>query len=134
MTCDGCPDMGRCCRLFTLSALFPPEATRDDVRRHLRAGTRPRHPRAPLEPLPFEPVRPNVYYARRGAKEPEEVKWSVTCPLLTPEGRCSSYDERPRPCRDYEPGRDPMCAKFEGPWRGLLHAYAEGEERGGDGG
>lgn len=49
--------------------------------------------------LPFVPER----------RDPDGT-WVMSCPRLTPEGRCGDYENRPRLCRTFTPGNDWPCA------------------------
>jgi Fe-S-cluster containining protein len=126
--CESCADPGRCCQSFTISSiLFPFGTSRDVVRKHLRSGTRPRSPRVPAEPLPFEPTRPCTYYGEDPKGPPEEEAWIYSCPELK-DGRCSIYDERPLLCRNYQPGKDLLCAMYRGSWEGEVKPYEKERE------
>ena len=46
---------------------------------------------------------------------PEGKGWKLWCVNLTSEGRCGDYDHRPALCRDFEPGQNSLCVKWEPP-------------------
>ena len=48
--------------------------------------------------LPFMPR----YQCRDG-------NWLLECPRLDSDGRCGDYENRPKLCRDFEPGIDALC-------------------------
>lgn len=126
--CNDCRDPGRCCRAFTYSSIaFPIDADRDEVRRHLRAGTNRPSWAPPRRPVPFEPLVPSGFWCRRGERKPSGVTWLVSCPELDDAGRCGIYDDRPDCCVNYEPKSSPLCAEFDGPWRGQMGHYAKEE-------
>lgn len=39
----------------------------------------------------------------------EHNSWRLWCPNLTREGRCGDYENRPRLCRSFQAGSDPLC-------------------------
>jgi len=88
--CDICTRPGRCCSGFTLNI-------GDDHQVHplyilvrmVRAG------------VPFLPW----YKAPKGY-------WRFWCPLLTEDGRCGEYNDRPFTCRHYQPLEDGLCAMY----------------------
>lgn len=118
--CGTCRDPGACCRSIQIPREFLPGTTRKEVERHLKDGTT-NIPGQVLNlsdprPLPFTPLReatcigPETGYS----KEITSVKWVYTCPMVTDEGRCSIYENRPEICKLYEPGSDPMCVHHDG--------------------
>jgi Fe-S-cluster containining protein len=38
-----------------------------------------------------------------------------TCPELDDDGRCKIYENRPSPCRNFEPGSSPLCVHYVPP-------------------
>jgi Fe-S-cluster containining protein len=122
--CKLCIDPGHCCRAFSTGRLFPIGMTREQVKEHYANGTDPWE-RWTTEKMPFIPLRTNIYYTSNGKHKPETVTWWVTCPLLDCQGLCSDYENRPKICRVYEPGCDPMCAMFSGEWGGRMRLYRE---------
>ena len=38
--------------------------------------------------------------------------WRYSCPILTPDGRCGDYENRPSLCASYRPGQDGLCAIY----------------------
>lgn len=42
-------------------------------------------------------------------QEGQRIKHLFRCTMLEPDGRCGIYESRPKLCRDYKPGSDPMC-------------------------
>ncbi|WP_368855573.1 YkgJ family cysteine cluster protein [Sphingomonas glacialis] len=51
--------------------------------------------------LPFRPSSQRI-----------DGTWEWTCDQLTDAGRCGIYDDRPRLCRAFKPGADPLCVHF----------------------
>lgn len=100
--CAICPEPGSCCREFKLDRWFPRQAARQEVQdwiAKLKDSDGRDHPFVAVEPLEED--------VEAGGRE---VRWVFRCPELRADGRCGIYDERPYPCREYQPGRDGMCA------------------------
>ena len=110
--CDTCGDPGHCCRVITLNHYFPTTITIGGVLEFLQTHG-----------LPFEPIEPwlSEDYSdevnSHGWPAPKEGKdlWKLSCPLLTAEGRCGDYENRPHACRAYEPKSTALCFHFEEP-------------------
>ncbi len=102
LSCDRCVHPGACCKLMVISDkaggfCYEPTATADDIRKDMASKW-----------LPFEPVRPDFREVKRGDK----LYWWFTCPKVTPEGRCSIYENRPGLCRAFNAGDDPLCVHY----------------------
>jgi Fe-S-cluster containining protein len=102
--------------------------TRDDLRECLREGRDPWDGHETSGPMPFEPMRQHTYLGRDGEDKPESCYWIYSCPKLLPSGRCGIYENRPEPCVAYEPGEDPMCVHYEGPWDNYMLNYEEADD------
>lgn len=108
ISCDRCAAPGTCCKSFPLSAEFPIGSTHETVQAWLAK-----------ENLPFNPIRRQYVYPGGnkivvGPKGWYE-NWLFTCTKVTPEGRCSIYEDRPTLCKIYEPGMDAMCVHMRMP-------------------
>lgn len=101
LICDNCRLPGRCCTGFGLNAhsLLEAKTPLHALVWLATAYTGAVSGRTMLG-LPFLPLW----------KEPRNGVWRFWCPLLTREGRCSDYENRPLLCRDYAPGSDQICA------------------------
>ena len=65
------------------------------------------------EELPFVPFK-QLHTTADLASGRTYSEWNFSCPLLTPEGRCADYENRPHACRAYEPRSDALCVHFQG--------------------
>lgn len=103
--CDRCYAPGQCCKHFSLygpggKMTFWLEGG-GTVSEHLE-----RHE------LPFAPVLEGEYEDDHGRRY---GSYHFECPKLTPEGRCSIYEDRPRLCRAFEPaGGSKLCVHSGG--------------------
>ena len=56
--------------------------------------------------------------------KPAQEQWVFSCDALQTDGRCGIYETRPKLCRDFKPGSDPLCVHYgeaEGDsWQGYL--------------
>lgn len=108
--CDKCFVPGACCRRLPLSSSRGPFTVweGDDPAEELRRFAGPNMPFLPLE-------RRETYTNTAPGLEPRQYsEWWWTCPKVTPEGRCSIYEDRPETCRIYEPASDHLCVHFGG--------------------
>ena len=122
--CDTCIAPGNCCRALTVHLLVPMDMGRDELREHLRDGIDPWTKEQMDEPFPFEPLRPTRFFANEGELKPHSCYWAYSCPKLDDAtGRCTIYDRRPFPCREYKAGQDPLCVHFEGDWDPYITNY-----------
>lgn len=99
--CAICPDPGACCREFKLEKTFDARAPRADVQKWVD-----RVKDSDGNSFPFDAVRSVEDDAD---EDRPRVRWVFSCRKLGSDGRCTIYDERPHPCREYEPGRDGLC-------------------------
>jgi len=133
--CETCIDPGHCCRAIRIPVLWPADMSREEVRKHVRAGTSPPsgNPDNPVvgEPLPtFDPIRRASYHAKKQEGPPEAVTWRFSCSALdSASGRCGIYENRPQICRNFEAGSNPLCVHYEGPWRDWIQTYDKFEEK-----
>lgn len=102
--CDKCKAPGNCCKGFVLSTYYGltnwrEEATADMERRGVPFF-------APIRPAP------NIYGR-------DEIQCFFECTRLGPDGRCTSYADRPNVCKIYEPKSDRLCAEFENTFCGI---------------
>ena len=88
-----CPDIGYCCRVFTVwGGSVHAGMTNDDLTRlFLERGA------------PFAVV----------AKVDRRL--FCRCVGIGDDGLCLDYQKRPETCRDFLPGSDPLCCLFVGP-------------------
>ena len=110
--CDRCFAPGQCCRDLVLSRQDGHVVTS-------WADTDPAQSLADsIGPHWFEPVSVwGEWTVPEGADEDagrtyRAHRWG--CRALGPGGRCTVYDERPRLCRDFEAGSDPLCVHYRG--------------------
>lgn len=98
-TCDTCISPGACCRSFPIPSI-PRYYTALQVMVYMATYA----PSANKLPgLPFINPRKEVIAG--------EECWVVSCSLVTEDGLCGDYENRPYwPCGSYEPGQDPLCA------------------------
>jgi Fe-S-cluster containining protein len=106
--CDTCTKPGACCHNFVLS----------DHRGGLRYDANDWKAEAtahmdrlemPFRPLQIDPEKWD------GEADPSTVALRFTCPAVTPEGRCSIYENRPNLCRVYQPLQDKLCVMYVAP-------------------
>jgi Fe-S-cluster containining protein len=100
---------------------------RDELKERFYQGVHPWDD-GPMNPLPFEPQRPATFFIGGDSQEPDSTYWQCSCPWLDDDGRCQYYDERPQVCREYTPGRDPMCAEFKDDWATYAVPYEESDD------
>lgn len=92
--CATCPQPGHCCRGFTLNHVFSEDDTLETADKWLVE-----------QGLPFKAAK--WWPGKAG-----DQQLDVTCPVLTPEGRCGDYENRPALCRDFPPqgpGGNNLC-------------------------
>jgi len=106
----------------------PLDMSRDELRDCMRKGIDPWDKTEGHEKLPFEPMRQHTYLGEDDAEKPDSCYWIYSCPKLQSDGRCGIYKNRPSPCKSYEPGEDPMCVHYEGPWDNYMLNYEEAED------
>ena len=109
-TCSFCPRPGSCCRDFVLTKSGPdgPEnfsfwkdSWREDAAREME-----------FHNLPFVASRiQDEFVADTGATY---VTVRFDCPELGGDGRCMTYETRPRICRDYVPLENSLCCLTKG--------------------
>ena len=124
--CGNCGDPGMCCRRIKLHAgdtdCLNGSATRLDALVWLATIRHP-DPWMSNAGLPFLPEY----------RDPTDERWVLSCPRLTPEGRCGDYENRPNLCRAFIPGVHWPCAmRKQEPLPNiddLLERHAMGEER-----
>jgi Fe-S-cluster containining protein len=106
--CDTCPKPGACCTDFSLNiGRLPKDDWQTAAARKMRAHN-----------LPFIPLRLAITGQETDGQPAEfdgRVMIRFTCPLVTPEGRCGDYENRPQLCRTYQPKQDMLCALYEQP-------------------
>lgn len=121
--CGECGDPGRCCRdirLYSGGAGLSEAETKLDALVWLATAYHSDEWMGNMG-LPFLPDRK------------EDGMWVLSCPRLTPDGRCGDYENRPRLCRIFRPGEEHPCAML---WReplpdpsDPLERHIMGEER-----
>lgn len=106
--CDKCYAPGQCCKSLHLAGKDGEAKTYwvDEgdagIIEQLRA-----------QGLPFVPLLElGRYVDAESGREYADLLFN--CPMVTPSGRCSIYDDRPALCRNYEPLSDPLCVHFGG--------------------
>lgn len=114
--CDTCTDPGHCCRQITLWGNGIEYMTQAEAEAQMRTNTGSMMADGSPGPFVFTgTIEKLVYYDLNGAELPKpEIRavntWS--CPHLLPTGRCGAYENRPKLCKDYEPGSCRSCAMF----------------------
>lgn len=112
--CDTCPKPGACCTDFALNiGRLSKDNWQVEATRKMRAHN-----------LPFAPLRLAVTGKETDGQEAEfngRVMIRFTCPLVTPEGRCSDYENRPHLCRAYQPKQDALCVLYGAPTEQPIH-------------
>lgn len=95
--CDSCRKPGHCCRDFVLNVPIQLDNWEEyATQRMAELG------------LPFEPVR----LASPGASSNPAYQVRYSCPRLSPDGRCTDYENRPQVCKIYDAKSDPLCIEY----------------------
>lgn len=103
--CDTCAAPGACCKRmrFWLGG--------DPMTQWVGNDLNEDNPQLDLPPVyPVEMVEQWISPEGRPYAE-----YRYGCYALQPDGRCGIYEDRPKLCRDYEPGTDPMCVHYTPP-------------------
>jgi Fe-S-cluster containining protein len=104
--CDNCYSPGACCKGITLAGATGEFTLWDD---DFAAA----HKVLKEHSLPFELAgKVATYLDEDSGRTYSSVKYN--CPLVTAEGRCGDYENRPDLCRRYEPASDGLCVHFRG--------------------
>jgi len=115
--CEACMSPGACCRSLRLSDGEGEISVWDD--RDVVEQLRERLHAADGMPMPFMPLQ-KMWTATAPDGHVEAgatysgYRWTCTA-LDDRTGRCTIYESRPRLCRDYVPGSDPLCVHFVAP-------------------
>lgn len=120
--CDICHDPGSCCSGFTLNLTYLPRGIPSaEATERMREKTKDRA----HGPYPFVAIAPH----RAGSDDAghDGELWTWGCPKVTSDGRCSIYETRPEPCRNYEAGTTGLCTMT-----GKILSRAERREIGDD--
>ncbi len=105
--CDTCRNPGRCCVGMDLNGGALPKAeTPLGVVAELQEMPQPTV-KGDWLPLPFLPLY-------RRPTQDGSVSWLLWCPMLSREGRCTIYENRPWLCQHYQPKQDALCAEYDG--------------------
>lgn len=101
--CNICPEPGRCCKRFAVYSNGDQEQTfwKDNWREDVKSE-------AVKRGFPFEPLEIRETYLD-GESGEEYVTVFLTCPKLTPAGRCSIYSARPALCKSFQPASNALC-------------------------
>lgn len=100
--CDTCRSPGSCCKEFMISGHYDKDTWEEDIKQKFE-----------FHNLPFVPVRAERHHSW-GLDDPVIVV--ASCTKLTPEGRCSIYENRPQLCKNYQPLQDLLCCEYHGPY------------------
>jgi Fe-S-cluster containining protein len=115
--CNRCIDPGICCREIRLN-VKPPFMTKLEALAWL-ASIHPAYGEIGLPFIPEYKDRILLYDFDEAIQfystSPLESEWVYSCPVLTPDGRCGDYENRPRLCRTFESGRNQPCVMFHDP-------------------
>lgn len=101
--CDKCYSPGACCKSFVLSdndgvllTIWLDEDANKQIADH---------------DLPFEIEAVTTEYKHEESGRPYGT-FSVSCPKLAENGRCTIYEDRPALCAKFEPRGGPLCVHF----------------------
>lgn len=104
--CDVCSKPGACCDDFVLSL-----TTWADEGDEGAIAMRDRRE------LPFVladgPIGGVFQSEEHGGRSYVQRRWR--CPALSAGGRCTIYQSRPSPCRNYQSGSDALCVMWKAP-------------------
>lgn len=101
-SCDACIRPGACCSGFVVSDTRGAITFWDtDTRQQMRDAMAGRG-------LPFLPIAALSTHTDAESGRTYS-KWSMGCPRLGGDGRCTDYENRPQLCRDFEVGSDTLC-------------------------
>jgi len=104
-TCDNCLVPGYCCRSFSLFREGDEKTFWVDDQESIQLFLKD-------EELPF---LVNKEIGRWENKEGREyATYSFRCPHLEDNGRCGIYEDRPKTCRIFEAGANPLCVHYQG--------------------
>lgn len=95
--CSICPDPGHCCRKFYFHRSYWKDEGLEAAQRDLI------HWNNPFVVLDWQP---QTYTDDTGRDYAHLI---CSCPKVTAEGKCSIYKDRPRTCRIFAAGSDPLC-------------------------
>lgn len=107
--CDTCPKPGACCHDFVLNGSAGTRGLSFPADKWMVEGIGFAERRG----VPFIPLRVDDGPNSTSADGFVAIRWK--CPLVTPEGRCRDYENRPQLCRDYQPGDDRLCVLYVEP-------------------
>lgn len=101
-----CPDLGACCRRMVVWANGKPWPVTEDPIEAQKEIDNYRGGALPFELLAHgETTDPSTH--EPGGRH----AWYLRCKMVTTNGLCSMYDNRPDLCRIFAPGSDPLCVK-----------------------
>lgn len=106
-SCDSCRRPGACCRGFVLNFTVPMDDWYAAAMRQLDAHGIDY----------FVPRRPRSDVATVHSDIATAVMFD--CSRLGPDGRCTDYENRPKLCRVFEAGSDPLCGEHRLSLRGI---------------
>jgi Fe-S-cluster containining protein len=95
--CSICPDPGHCCRSFYFHKSYWKDEGLAAAQKNLTDWG---------NPFIITGWQPKTYKDENGREYAEVI---CTCPKVTPQGLCSIYEDRPRTCRIFAAGSDPLC-------------------------
>lgn len=95
--CGMCPDKGHCCKDFMYHRSFWIDEGIEAAQKQLSDSG------MPFLVKSFGPA----YKEEGGTREYASVR--CDCPKLGEDGRCTIYETRPRICRIFAAGSDPLC-------------------------
>lgn len=105
LLCSVCPAPGSCCKHFNL-LLGETHAFTTWKDEGIAAAIAEVSARG----LPYTVDEICNEYVAEGGRV--YVSWWFSCDKVTPEGRCSIYNERPNVCRIFLPGTNELCKPF----------------------
>lgn len=95
--CAICPDPGHCCRKFYFHRTYWKDEGLDAAQSELNSWN---------SPFIIKDWQPQTFKADSGREYAGVI---CSCSKVTAEGRCSIYENRPRTCRVFAAGSDPLC-------------------------
>lgn len=111
--CNLCPDAGYCCRGLVLTSDNKEDITAADgtLLFSEAEGVRAVNDYMVRHDLPFQPVEIERDYRVDGKRY---VSWTLNCPKLGRDGRCTIYEKRPEHCRNFEAStKTPSCVFYK---------------------
>src|SRR5262245_26456442 len=103
--CDVCTSPGACCKNFMLTETFWADEGDEGVMQRLASHD------VEFAPIihPFIPGQIVASFQDDNRNGRSYVLRTFQCMALDRNGRCTIYERRPHPCREYKAGSDGLC-------------------------